>query len=79
MGFDVHVGIVECVHGGSLSLKQPFSFHLLLFYYYSLLDLLIHLFVVLFGTVSCLCYLSCHKTLIAGAQPPKRPMVEVVD
>jgi len=40
------LGIVECVCGGSLSLKQPFSFHLLLSYYYSLLNLLIHLVVV---------------------------------
>jgi len=42
------------VRGGILSLKQPFSFYLLLFNNYSLLDLLIHLFVVLFGTVSVL-------------------------
>jgi len=40
------------MRGGSLSLKQPFSLHLLLFYYYSLLNLLIHLIVILFGTVS---------------------------
>jgi len=72
------LGIVDCVRGGSLSLKQTFSFHLLLTYYYSLLNLLIHLFVVLFGTVSCFCYLSCHKTPIAGARPPKRPRVEIV-
>ena len=50
--------IVDCMHGGSLSLKQPFSLHLLLFYYYPMVNLLIQLFVVLFGTVSVLVLLT---------------------
>jgi len=36
----VYIGkIVDCVHVGSL--KQPFSLHSLLFYYYPMLNLLI--------------------------------------
>ena len=66
------------MRGGSLSWKQPFSFHLLLSYCYSLLNLLIHLFVILFGTVSCLCYLSCHKTLITEVLRLKRSRTEYV-
>jgi len=42
------------VRGGCLSLKQLFSLHSILFYYYPMLNILIHLFVVLFGTVSLL-------------------------
>jgi len=43
-----------------------------------LLYLLIYLRVVLFGTVSCLCYLSCHKTLITEVQLLKRSRTEYV-
>ena len=50
----------------------------LLSYYYTLLNLLIHLFLVLFGTVSCLCYLSCHKTLITRVRLLNRSGTEYV-
>ena len=70
--------IVDCMRGWNLSLKQPFSFHLLLSYYSALLNLLIHLFVVLFITASCLCYLPCHKTPVTDVRLLKRCRTQYV-
>jgi len=75
----VYIGkSVDCVRAGSLSGKQPFPFYLLLFYYYPMLNLLLQLFVVLFGFVCCLCYLSRHKTLITEVRLLKQSRTEYV-